>query len=108
MLTFLLVDDKGTLRVYSVSASKKEGDKEWESAPSRIGWDNGQRDYTVPMSEVKSRTVLMVRPRFVYSDRDGTWQPTAETVPTAAPRDAAEPPTAGAGLTLTPVLRLPA
>ena len=69
-LAFPPADDKGTPRVYIGWASKKEGDSEWESAPFQIAWDNGRPTYIVPMAEVKTRSVALVRPRFVQGDGD--------------------------------------
>ena len=105
-LSFAPVDDKGTMPVYVATASKKEGEREWESEPFRLDGNNDRKDYSLRMAEVTTRQVPMVRPWF--HSPDGAWLVTVETVPTTAPRDVSEPAAARqAGVTVTLVFSLP-
>jgi hypothetical protein len=99
-LSFAPIDDKGTPKVYLGAASRKDVNTEWEAAPFQVGWDDGRRDYTVVLSEVKSRPLALIRARFTRGERG--WALGPETLQTVSPRDISESGT----FKVTPVFRL--
>ena len=87
-LAFPPVDDKGGLKTYAGTVAKKTDGAEWETAPLKIGWDDGREEYKVTLREI-SRRVPLIRPAFA---RDGSgWHLRAERLDTSARVDVAEP-----------------
>ena len=59
-LSFPAVDDKGTLKSYTATVTKKTADSEWVPAQLAIGWDEGKSDYRVTLKEILTRPVEML------------------------------------------------
>jgi len=91
-LTFPPTDDQGTLKTYNVLITKKTAETEWIPEELTIAWDNGKEDYSVILSEVKTRPVTLLRPKVVRTD-DG-WQVVPETLETLGMKDVTEGPAA--------------
>ncbi len=59
-LIFPPVNDKGDLKAYSATASKKTADAEWEPLTFAIGWQDGKSEYNVSLKEIKTVPVALV------------------------------------------------
>ena len=71
-LAFPPVDEKGTFRTYSVSAVKPPGETSWEPLQFTLHWDEGKTDYTLPLKEIKTRPVALLRAKPTFADQG--WQ----------------------------------
>ena len=91
-LFFPPIDEKGTTGTYTAVISKKTADSEWVPEELTIGWDNGRADYSVALSEIKTRQVPLLRPRISRTD-DG-WKIEPQTLDTVAMKDVTEGPMA--------------
>lgn len=89
-LSFPPVDEKGTPRTYTALVKKKTAESEWVPEELTIGWDQGRADYSVALTEVKTRPVTLLRPRTVRTD-DG-WKIEPQTLDTLAMKDVTEGP----------------
>ena len=89
-LVFPPVNDTGELKSYNALITKKAVGTEWVSEELTIAWDNGKSDYSVTLSEVKTRPVTLLRPKTVRVDEG--WQIVAETVETLGMKDVTEGP----------------
>jgi Tol biopolymer transport system component len=87
-LTFPPVDDKGTLKTYEVLITKKAADTEWAPQELTIGWDGGKSDYSITLSEVKTRPVDLLRAKAVRGDNG--WQLVPEIIHTLGMKDVSE------------------
>lgn len=87
-LQFPPVNDKGDLRTYTATVSKKTADSEWEPAKLPIAWSGGQTDYTVSLKEIKTRPVALVNAMLQRAD-DG-WEIVPDTQSTIAMKDVTE------------------
>ncbi len=101
-LIFPPIDDKGTLRTYSGTAVKAAGDTLWEPLSFTLKWDEGKTDYELPLKEIKTRTVELLRVKPVHGDQ--IWQFVPERINTQAMKDTDE---AGDKSTLTRLTDLP-
>ena len=91
-LEFPAVDDRGELKTYTAVASKKTAESEWAPRELTIGWDNGKPDYSIALQEVKTRPVMLIRPKPVRTDEG--WQIEPQMLQTLAMKDVTEGPTA--------------
>jgi Tol biopolymer transport system component len=91
MLQFPPVDDKGTLRTYTATVSKKTVDSEWETGQLTIAFDAGKPDYAIALKEIKTRPVDELTVEF---DRNlqGVWEAIPKMVSTLARKDQTEGP----------------
>jgi len=102
-IIFPPTDEKGTLRTYAVSASKAASDAFiWEPLTYTLRWDEGKTDYELPLKEIKTRNIDLLRVKSTHGDQ--LWQFTAEHVPTIAMKDTDE---AGNTSILTKLTDLP-
>lgn len=87
-LSFPAVDDKGTLKTYTASISRKTADSEWVPAQIVIGWDEGKTDYRVALKEILTRPVelLTADPRRM----DDGWEIIPSRQTTLAMKDVTE------------------
>ena len=72
-LKFPPINDAGTLPTYTAVASLKAGGWEWMPKNLSIGWDGGQRDYSVKLREITTGSVATVEVGLRRDDQ-GLWQ----------------------------------
>jgi Tol biopolymer transport system component len=102
-IIFPPTDEKGTLRTYAVSASKAASEAFiWEPLTYTLRWDEGKTDYELPLKEIKTRNIDLLRVKSAHGDQ--LWQFTAEHIPTIAMKDTDE---AGNTSILTKLTDLP-
>jgi hypothetical protein len=87
-LVFLPINDRGDLKTFSVTASKKAADSEWEPRTAAIGWDEGRTDYSIALKEIKTTplTLLIADPR----RGDEGWSLARRSIVTTAMKDVSE------------------
>lgn len=88
-LVFTPVDDKGTLKTYQVTITKKTPEIEYYPTELTIGWDDGRTDYPVKLREVLSQpteatTLDLIR-------QDGEWKLQAQKIRTISMKFVHEP-----------------
>jgi hypothetical protein len=89
-LVFPPIDAKGNLKTFDGIATKASTDaQQWYPQAFTIGWDNGKSDYTIPLREVMTRQVPMLR--ITTTRMDSGWSVGTEQVQTLAMKDVAEP-----------------
>jgi hypothetical protein len=72
-LTFPPVDEKGTPCTYALSATKAASDAYiWEPLSYTLRWDEGKTDYVLPLKEIKTRNIELLRVKPVHGDQ--IWQ----------------------------------
>ncbi|HEY8667734.1 MAG TPA: PEGA domain-containing protein [Tepidisphaeraceae bacterium] len=92
-LAFPPIDDKGTLKTYTATITKKTENSEWEPQKISIGWDDGKGDYSVTLKEILTRPVPLV---VVDQQRsDGGWELLPKKITTIAMKDVTEGPNRG-------------
>lgn len=101
-LVFAPTDDKGTLRTFSGTAVKAASDTLWEPLAFTLRWDEGKTDYELPLKEIKTRNVELLRVKPVHGDQ--IWQFTPERISTIGTKDIDE---AGDKSILTKLTDLP-
>lgn len=91
-LTYVPIDDKGTLPTHELTITKKTDASEWYPAKLSVAWDDGKSDYTVTLKEVLTRPVPLVS---VETQRtDAGWQLVPKATMTLAMKDVTEGPSA--------------
>jgi Tol biopolymer transport system component len=91
-LPFPPIDEKGTLRAYTATVSKKTETSEWYPLEQVIGWDDGREDYFVTLKEVLTRPVPTIS--LAMKRTDEGWRATADEKPTLGTKSVSE----GAGV----------
>lgn len=89
-LSFPPVDDKGTLRTYDLTITRKTKASEWYPAHLTIGWDGGKSEYSVLLKEILTRPVPLVIPDPQRGDNG--WQIIPKQITTLAMKDVTEGP----------------
>lgn len=74
-LVFTPTDDKGTLRTFSGTAAKAPGETIWQPLTFTLHWDEGKTEYTLPLKEIKTRQVALLRVRLSHTDENWTVLP---------------------------------
>ena len=87
-LVFPPVDEKGTLRTYSGTAVKAASDTLWEPLAFTIRWDEGKSEYALPLKEIKTRNIELLRVKPVHGEQ--IWQFTPERISTIGMKDVDE------------------
>jgi len=87
-LAFPPVDDRGTLRTYTATAVKTSSDSLWEPLSFTVRWDEGKTDYELPLKEIKSRNIELLRVKPVHGDQ--LWQFMPERINTIGMKDTDE------------------
>jgi len=88
-LVFAPTDDKGTLRTYSGTAVKAASDASiWQPLSFTLHWDEGKTDYALPLIEIKTRNVELLRAKPVHGDE--MWQFVPDRINTIAIKDVDE------------------
>ena len=101
-LPFPPVDDRGTPRIYTGTAIKTAGDSLWEPLSFTLHWDEGKTDYELPLKEIKTRNIELLRIKPIHGDQ--IWQFTPERITTIGMKDIDE---AGETSILTKLTDLP-
>jgi Tol biopolymer transport system component len=101
-LPFPPIDDRGTLRTYTGTAVKTASDTLWEPLSFTVHWDDGKTDYELPLKEIKTRNIELLRVRPIHGDQ--LWQFTPERINTIGMKDIDE---AGETSNLTKLTDLP-
>jgi len=91
VLQFPPVDDKGTLRTYTATVSKKTADSEWETGQLTIAFEQGKSDYAITLKEIKTKPVDELTVVF-ERNLQGVWEAVPKTVSTLARKDVTEGP----------------
>jgi hypothetical protein len=88
-LQFPPINDKGDLKTFTATVTKKTVDSEWEPKTITIGWEDGKTKYTVPLKEIKSMQVslLLAEPKRT----DEGWTMARRSILTTAMKDTGEP-----------------
>ncbi len=89
-LRFPPINEKGALKTYPGTATKRTQDSEWVPAKFTLAWDEGKPEYRVQLEEIKTRPVALLRMKPARAD-DG-WHIEAEQVNTLAMKDLTEGP----------------
>lgn len=81
-------DEKGQLKTYSVTASKKTAESEWEPKTITVAWDEGKTDYNISLKEIKTLPVSLIyaEPRRT----DEGWTLVRRAIVTTAMKDVSE------------------
>lgn len=87
-LEFPPTNDKGELRSYKLSVTKKNDQAEWHPQEVVVGWDNGKTDYTVNLREIKTMPVNLLT--WQMTREDGGWEVAPKTQQTIAAKDPSE------------------
>lgn len=87
-LEFPPIDDKGELRTYKMTASKKTEQAEWYPQELIVGWDNGKADYAVRLREIKTMPVNLQK--WELTRLDGGWEVEPKVISTIAAKDTSE------------------
>lgn len=101
-LSFPPVNDGGTLKDYPIEATLTRDGEIWKPAVGRIGWDDGQTNYTIQLEEILIRSVAARA--IEYRSNNGKWSPVLVEGNTAAWKDTTDGPLG----TATRVTDLPA
>jgi hypothetical protein len=88
-LIFPPVDEKGQLKTFTATVSKKTADSEWEPRTVVIAWDGGRLEYTIPLKEIKTLPVTLVTPEPRRGDEG--WSLVRRSILTTAMKDVSEP-----------------
>lgn len=83
------INPAGELKTYTATISKKTEDSEWETKTLSIGWDGGEQNYKVALTEIRTRPVQML----IHNVRktENAWDVSPEWVTTQASKDMTEP-----------------
>lgn len=87
-LIFPPINDQGELQTYLATIAKRTATREWYPANLTIGWDGGQAEYAVPLKEILTMPVPLLRPQLVRTDEG--WQVRPERTSTIAAKDVSE------------------
>lgn len=87
--SFTPTNERGDLKTYEVSISKKKDDSEWEPQHFILGWDDGRIEYRTALKEILTTGVKLLSPVF-QRDNEG-WKIISELADTIATKDSAEP-----------------
>jgi hypothetical protein len=90
-LTYVPVNDKGDLPVFTATISKSAAETEWYPATLQIPWEDGKSEYSSTLTEIITRhvpqdTIALER------DSDGVWQLAPRETDTIAMKDVTEGP----------------
>jgi Tol biopolymer transport system component len=87
-LEFTPMDEKGTLKTYTVNVSKTAPDSEWEPAKFTISYDQGKTNYPVALKEILTRPIdlLSADPQHIEQG----WQMVPKHTSTIAMKSASE------------------
>jgi Tol biopolymer transport system component len=89
-LDFTPLDDAGTLPQYTVESTVTHENEIWKPLTTKIGWDEGQPQYTLTLEEILTRKVSA---RAVeYRASDGKWSPVVVEATTTAWKDLTDGP----------------
>ncbi len=88
-LQFPPINEKGDLKTYTATVTKKTQDSEWEPKTISIEWDGGKSDFTVVLKEIKTLpvTLLVAEPK----RGDDGWTLARRSILTTAMKDVSEP-----------------
>lgn len=75
MLQFPPINEKGDLKTYTVTISKKTADSEWEPQTMTLAWENGRSEYSVSLKEILTRPVQMLTPALRRADAGWELEP---------------------------------
>jgi Tol biopolymer transport system component len=87
-LPFPPVNEKGELRTYKGTATKKTADSEWYPAQFTIAWDNAKTDYVIPLKEITTRPVSLLVATMQRGDEG--WEIVPKATNTVATKDVTE------------------
>lgn len=87
-LEFPPTNEKGDLRTYKFTITKKTEQSEWYPQDLVIGWDDGKSDYAVNLREIKTMPVNLLT--WQLTREDGGWEVAPKVVPTIAAKDPSE------------------
>jgi hypothetical protein len=82
------INEKGDLKTYTVTVTKKTADSEWEPQKLTLAWDSGRTDYSVKLKEILTRPVQLLTAELVRTD-DG-WEMEPASTTTLAMKDVTE------------------
>ncbi|HEX4125623.1 MAG TPA: hypothetical protein VHY37_12920 [Tepidisphaeraceae bacterium] len=89
-LIFPPTDAKGDLKTFAGVATRHPTDsQQWFPAPFTLAWDGGKSDYTIPLKEIMTRQVPMLR--IATTHADGGWTVDLEQAQTLAMKQTSEP-----------------
>jgi TolB protein len=79
-LTYPPINEQGDSIPYTLDVFKpKTGDDEWKPEQRQIGWENGETNYTVKLTEILTRPVPLLRVQITR--KDGGWVVAAQRLP---------------------------
>lgn len=82
------LNEKGDLKTYTVTVTKKTAESEWEPQKFTLAWDSGRTDYNVKLKEILTRPVRLLTAEPVRTD-DG-WEIEPAVTTTLAMKDVTE------------------
>lgn len=88
-LIFPPINEQGDLQTYEATVVKKTDASEWYPASLTLGWDGGKAEYVVPLKEILTVPVPLLRPQLVRADEG--WQVRPERTSSVAAKDVSEP-----------------
>ncbi len=89
-LNFAPLDDAGTLPQYAVDANVTHENELWKPLATKLGWDDGQSQYTLTLEEILDRKVSARAVEYRVSD--GKWMPVLVDSNTNAWKDLTDGP----------------